>query len=706
MKVRAYAKINLGLHILGKRPDGYHNIETVFRLINLYDELEFVQSDQGIQFSSNTHELVSNNTNLCIRAANLLRELTGCHTGVEMTLSKRIPIGAGLGGGSTDAAAVLKSLTRLWSLEISPDELQTISGTLGSDVPFFFTGQTAHATGRGELLERMEMPLPYTILVVTPKIHVSTSWAYSAIKHDPNQKRPDLKLFLRGEYRKRLGFAQRSCERLRGVRIPGIPGNKTNQRGLAHRGGRCRSHERQRLIGVRSFLRIFKSHGARSEFLDPVFHIRHRAPLQTRDQLIPAHSVSLRLLFRQNRQALSPLRFILAFTCILSLASAQDMPVLDTLARRTADSIRAESYRKRFIPSIGNLESAVDTTSPFHSHEFIHSDAKYTGDLLWKVPGVFLRELGQPGEPAQLNVFGVDNRGISMQLDGRPLNDPVFGDYDLYDIPIEYINEIEIFQGSGSLYEGADSPGGTINFVSHQYNNLRPLTKLRFLQGPYNQILSDGIFAQNITRAVNAMFGFQRQVTDGRFTNSAYDSWNFRLRLRYNLSESINVWGSDFYTKSTLGLNGGIDPTQSPSLYDEVTAVVRDENTYQIRSRHDLTAGIVGKFLADSSSLSKLILYYSTLDREYTNGGGSGLPPVFSDLQGSSLWGMKFNQRIDFEAGTLDVGSSFERRHVDQSHYLSDRIENYTAANAKATFQPVEWIGGTLSNKTREVARR
>ena len=196
MKVRAYAKINLGLHVLGKRPDGYHNIETVFRLINLYDELEMVQNDGGIHFSSDRAELPSDGTNLCLRAAILLRDLTGCHTGVEMTLTKRIPIGAGLGGGSSDAAAVLRGLTKLWSLDINADELQTISSTLGSDVPFFFSGQTAYATGRGEMLERIEVLLPYSILVATPQIHVSTAWAYSTVKLNPTQKRPNLKELL------------------------------------------------------------------------------------------------------------------------------------------------------------------------------------------------------------------------------------------------------------------------------------------------------------------------------------------------------------------------------------------------------------------------------------------------------------------------------------------------------------------------------
>ncbi len=192
MNIRAYAKINIGLHVLGKRPDGYHNIETVFRLIDLYDELEFVQDDEGIAFSSNTPLLANDNTNLCIRAANLLRDLTGIHMGVEITLKKRIPLGAGLGGGSSDAAAVLKGLTKLWTLDISNEELQTISSTLGSDVPFFFTSQTAYATGRGERLTPFTVQMPYWILVVTPDIHVSTAWAYSNVRLQQSQNRADL----------------------------------------------------------------------------------------------------------------------------------------------------------------------------------------------------------------------------------------------------------------------------------------------------------------------------------------------------------------------------------------------------------------------------------------------------------------------------------------------------------------------------------
>ena len=141
-------------------------------------------------------------------------------------------------------------------------------------------------------------------------------------------------------------------------------------------------------------------------------------------------------------------------------------------------------------------------------------------DLLGQVPGIFIRELGQPGQPSQLNVEGLDVRSTALLLDGRPLRDPVTGGYNLYDLPIEFLDEIEIESSSASLFAAPSSAGGTMNFVSHQYDNVRPMTKLRFEQGPFDHLLTDGIFAQNVSRGLNAMFGVQRLVTDGRYPNS------------------------------------------------------------------------------------------------------------------------------------------------------------------------------------------
>lgn len=190
MTTRAYGKINLGLRILRKRSDGFHDIETVFHQIDLFDELSFRLHESDILLTSSSSELPTDKTNLCVKAAHLLRDLTGIQDGVEIALKKNIPMGAGLGGGSTDAAATLLTLTRLWNLEISPEELHSLATVLGSDVPFFLIGKTAYATSRGERLEPMTLRLPYWIVLVTPAVHVSTAWAYKMLRRDEHPLPP------------------------------------------------------------------------------------------------------------------------------------------------------------------------------------------------------------------------------------------------------------------------------------------------------------------------------------------------------------------------------------------------------------------------------------------------------------------------------------------------------------------------------------
>jgi 4-diphosphocytidyl-2-C-methyl-D-erythritol kinase len=193
MTLRAYAKINLGLQILAKRPDGYHEIETVFHQVNLFDEIELIPNQEGIRLTCDNRDVPTDESNLCVKAAMLMQQITGVQEGVDIVLRKRIPLGAGLGGSSTDAAAVLQGLRKLWGLDIASDELRSLSASLGSDVPFFIEGGTAYATGRGEVLETMELEVPYWILLVTPPVHVSTAWAYGNIRLNPNLRRENLK---------------------------------------------------------------------------------------------------------------------------------------------------------------------------------------------------------------------------------------------------------------------------------------------------------------------------------------------------------------------------------------------------------------------------------------------------------------------------------------------------------------------------------
>ena len=193
ISVKAFAKINLGLLITGKRPDGYHTLETVFAPINWYDELTFVSADELGMTCSNL-DLPSDDNNLCLRAANALREYAGITNGVSIRLTKNIPFGAGLGGGSSDAATTLRVLNTLWDIHAPSSDLHVLAVKLGADVPYFLeTSGLAFASGIGERLQGLGCSLPFHIVTVFPGEHISTVWAYKNFYPRFERTVPDLK---------------------------------------------------------------------------------------------------------------------------------------------------------------------------------------------------------------------------------------------------------------------------------------------------------------------------------------------------------------------------------------------------------------------------------------------------------------------------------------------------------------------------------
>ena len=178
MLCKAYAKINLGLRVIRKREDGFHDIETIFHRINLFDELTLEPSPKAISITCSNPSVPADENNLCWKAVETLRSALGTGKGAAIHLKKNIPIGAGLGGGSSDAAAVLLSLPTLWNTPVDASTLAGIAMQIGSDVPFFLHNRSAYAEGRGERLQFISLALPYWILLVTPPIHISTAWAY------------------------------------------------------------------------------------------------------------------------------------------------------------------------------------------------------------------------------------------------------------------------------------------------------------------------------------------------------------------------------------------------------------------------------------------------------------------------------------------------------------------------------------------------
>jgi 4-diphosphocytidyl-2-C-methyl-D-erythritol kinase len=185
MDIKAYAKINLGLYIVGKRPDGFHDIETIFHHIDLFDELHLSTADK-IAISCSDPRIPTDSTNLCWKAVESLQNELGITDGVNIAITKNIPIGAGLGGGSSDAAAILRFLPKIWNIHVQPSLVKKIALKLGSDVPFFLSDSSAYAEGRGERLQEIVLSLPYWIVLINPRIHISTPWAYNILSKKRN----------------------------------------------------------------------------------------------------------------------------------------------------------------------------------------------------------------------------------------------------------------------------------------------------------------------------------------------------------------------------------------------------------------------------------------------------------------------------------------------------------------------------------------
>jgi 4-diphosphocytidyl-2-C-methyl-D-erythritol kinase len=179
MQVLAPAKINLSLKVIGRRDDGFHEIETLIAPISLYDNVDIEKQNRWIDFSCDDPELSTGDDNLVFRAAKVFLEYAKIKSGVSIKLHKKIPHGAGLGGGSSDAASTLRALNELFRTKLPREELVKLGSSIGSDVPFFLFESAAVCKGRGEIVEPTKLKKKLPILLMKPDFAVASAWAYS-----------------------------------------------------------------------------------------------------------------------------------------------------------------------------------------------------------------------------------------------------------------------------------------------------------------------------------------------------------------------------------------------------------------------------------------------------------------------------------------------------------------------------------------------
>jgi 4-diphosphocytidyl-2-C-methyl-D-erythritol kinase len=201
--LEAPAKINWFLSVLNKREDGYHNIVSLMQSIDLFDTLQFEESER-LEVISDISDLPAEK-NLVFRAAVLMQTLAGVRSGARITLEKNIPLAAGLGGGSSDAAYALIGLNKHWGLNLNAASLRDMAAQLGSDVPFFIDDIFAVVEGRGEVITSLGNANEIPLLLVNPGMQISTAWAYEALHIGLTKKAVDIKLFCQGLAKKDFG---------------------------------------------------------------------------------------------------------------------------------------------------------------------------------------------------------------------------------------------------------------------------------------------------------------------------------------------------------------------------------------------------------------------------------------------------------------------------------------------------------------------
>lgn len=191
-QIKAYGKINLGLDVLGRLPSGYHEVRMVMQTVGIYDELTFERTESGIEITTDAAELSTGEDNLIYKAARLMIEKYHIREGIRIHLQKNIPIAAGMAGGSTDAAAAMKGISRLFDLDAGLLELMEAGVEIGADVPYCVIGGTALAEGIGEKLTPLELAPECYVLVAKPDINVSTKYVYEHLDMGKIEKHPDI----------------------------------------------------------------------------------------------------------------------------------------------------------------------------------------------------------------------------------------------------------------------------------------------------------------------------------------------------------------------------------------------------------------------------------------------------------------------------------------------------------------------------------
>ena len=359
------------------------------------------------------------------------------------------------------------------------------------------------------------------------------------------------------------------------------------------------------------------------------------------------------------RLKVPPLLLILA----LSLYPRAEAQVRDDVA----DS--GDIADSTVVPPIGGIGSLAHSALPVAG---IPDTAlglipfRSTGDLLRNFTGVFVSETGLGGFRRKFSVNGLSDGAVSFLADGLLLNDPSTGLYmaDIY--PADFAESIEFAPSPGGFSHAPGGAGGVLNFVSRSTRAPRPFSRIRYSQSAYGYSVLDGSLRQDVARGVNVALGVQHPVSDGRYANSAFDAWNARVKLRYDL-DGAAVYVSDIFTRWERGLNDGVSLSTPESLrFEPIRALVVNPSATEKLVRHDVVAG--GAIGREDGDLTTFDMQFGSVFREYRDeAGGSGSTGTpFRDTREEQSYGFRIAHSRGIAGSRLAVALEMRNRRLLQ----------------------------------------
>ncbi|MCX6137206.1 MAG: TonB-dependent receptor plug domain-containing protein, partial [Ignavibacteriales bacterium] len=299
-----------------------------------------------------------------------------------------------------------------------------------------------------------------------------------------------------------------------------------------------------------------------------------------------------------------------------------------TAARRDSTMAKDSLIAVHPIPLAGALEPRCDSSRSITAGDITWMEYRYIGDLLAHRPGVFIRDMGSPGQSNALTYGGADARSVAFLTDGRPMNDPISGTYNMMLYPVDNIQRIEFITGPRAMLYGLNSTGAAVNIVTKEFYTNKPYSRLRYSQGIDDYAQTDALFSQNLYRGLNFTFGLSRFTIGtntqaknfrGHYPNGEDDAWSFRTTLRYARPNSINIVFSHLYHQTMTGLNGGVDFLQTPAglVFNESGATMSNYDAYEKTYNHNFDLTALTYHGKDSSRITALTAYYSRHQRLY-----------------------------------------------------------------------------------------